>query len=300
MSVNSIVLQRRAKNSVSPAASAGASRFGVLPTVQNGPSPTPMVSAWRVNPRQWQRPQYAQVGYILFGAAETAVAMNVVNRVGPRVASVAGTDLVLTQAPALLFLSSGLLNLLVGTVGYRYFVELLSNSINPVKAVKLTVHMVVLFATYGSLGALYEHDHETSVISCDQLMPFIISGFLFLVLEHGAFYTSLLRVNHIRLTPLLEIGFPLAMSLSAFIVAQLDLLSLLSSKGSHAAAAPTTNVALRTGVFRADALFLVAYVSHALWLSDALTYYKLEFVVESVLLLLRTVFWVTVQQLAAT
>jgi hypothetical protein len=210
---------------------------------------------------------------------------------------VAGSHLNIASAPALLCLATGLLNLLVGTAGFGLYVELLANAVNPVKAVKLTAHASVLFGAYCSLTGLYANAGELAVVS--SLLPFVTCGFLFLVADHALFYASLLREFQIRLTPLLEVGFPLALSLFTFCLAHLSVASaaLPTQRDAWSAALAHSGV-LRVGILWTEALFLFVYGVSALWLiapaGGAVTYYKLECMIELTLLSARN----TMQRLA--
>jgi hypothetical protein len=296
MSVNPLVFQRRLAKQSSPLVLPQHSTSVPLAThstAQYAPAQQPQPQQPVVHPgllgldpRKWVSYHYVQVAYILFGIFEVAVSSSILRHLPPRYAKVANTDLDLTKAPALLFTISGVTDLVVGVFGFRIYVELISKAINPVKTYKIMAHMLVLMATYYSISGLYVDMPRGQIVT--SLLPLVLSSLLFLQVDHVVYYTTLLKTHAVRTTPSLEVLFPLVLSLYAFAITHAQLTH-------HTAAhigSESHSGKLSRSVFQMDILFGTLYAFHALWLTwpGICNYYKLEFMVELLLLLMRVVF----------
>jgi hypothetical protein len=186
------------------------------------PSPVtaalPRSSVFRVDPRKWTTYHFTQAVYILVGVSEVAVSSTILRHITPRFTTVTAVEIEYTKAPALLFTIIGIIDLVVGVLGYSGHVELLSRGIHPVKTVKLVLHMITIIGTYYAIAGLYASAAYVSVLS--SLVPLVISGLMLLALDYSAFYITLLRTHQVRIASRFELQFPLAISLTTFASAQ--------------------------------------------------------------------------------
>ncbi len=265
-----------------------ASRVSHLPTshAQEPLSSTSLhaTSAFAVDPRTWTTYHLWQVFYFIYGIAQVVVATTVLWHVKPR--GLAVTDVEFVQAPELLLAACGVVDLAIGSVGYRQHCELLSRGLSPIKTAKICIHMVIIVSSYSNITGCYQDASRGAVIA--SMVPLVISGLLFLVVHHLAMHATLLRTHQIRVASCLELIFPLIMSLALFASSQFALLMYLYIHAGNVSFLGE----LARGLFQVDALFVVLYASHALWLCSPhmFTNYKLEFMSELILVVMRFLF----------
>lgn len=282
----SVTLQRRSlRMQGAREAECGSFSSAQQETERGAPEARP--SAWSVSPRDWRGYQWAQVAYATAGACECALVRHVVWQ-GASVSApgVVGTQRLpgwkTSQAPGVLCLVTGLLNLVVGVGYYPSYVALVAKATNPFKCIKLTAHMVLVVAVLSSLCAT-----ESSALPTAAL-----AGWLFLVLEHVMYYSALLREFQIRQTPLAEAFLPLVLSAFAFCAANAQ---LATSSVRHVWAA-TPASALAHSVLAIQFVFAVIYALHVVWVAlpynpQSPAYRWLEAGVELLLAAVRAVFW---------